>query len=228
MSKSVVVISGGLGSPSSSSLLGRQIGDSIVVKLAAAGTQVDLNNIELREHAGDITNNMLTGFAAPQLQRVIDAVVNADVLVAVTPVFTASISGLFKSFLDILDPKALNGKTVVLAATAGTQRHQLAIDYAMRPIFAYLRTNIMPTTVFAASEDFGGQGIAGTLTERARRVAQEVLISLSLADGELKADQDLGDTRSIAPSVSEFADPNDDMTSLPFETLLANVRATGR
>ncbi|TAP25966.1 MULTISPECIES: CE1759 family FMN reductase [Micrococcaceae] len=228
MSKSVVVISGGLGSPSSSSLLGRQIGDSIVVKLAAAGIQVDLNNIELREHAGDITNNMLTGFAAPQLQRVIDAVVNADVLVAVTPVFTASISGLFKSFLDILDPKALNGKTVVLAATAGTQRHQLAIDYAMRPIFAYLRTNIMPTTVFAASEDFGGQGIAGTLTERARRVAQEVLISLSLADGELKADQDLGDTRSIAPSVSEFADPNDDMTSLPFETLLANVRATGR
>lgn len=227
MSKSVVVISGGLGSPSSSSLLGRQIGDSIVVKLAAAGIQVDLNNIELREHAGDITNNMLTGFAAPQLQRVIDAVVNADVLVAVTPVFTASISGLFKSFLDILDPKALNGKTVVLAATAGTQRHQLAIDYAMRPIFAYLRTNIMPTTVFAASEDFGGQGIAGTLTERARRVAQEVLISLSLADGELKADQDLGDTRSIAPSVSEFADPNDDMTSLPFETLLANVRATG-
>ncbi len=228
MSKSVVVISGGLGSPSSSSLLGRQIGDSIVAKLGAAGIQADLNNIELREHAGDITNNMLTGFAAPQLQRVIDAVVNADVLVAVTPVFTASISGLFKSFLDILDPKALNGKTVVLAATAGTQRHQLAIDYAMRPIFAYLRTNIMPTTVFAASEDFGGQGIAGTLTERARRVAQEVLISLSLADGELKADQDLGDTRSIAPSVSEFADPNDDMTSLPFETLLANVRATGR
>lgn len=228
MSKSVVVISGGLGSPSSSSLLGRQIGDSIVAKLGAAGIQADLNNIELREHAGDITNNMLTGFAAPQLQRVIDAVVNADVLVAVTPVFTASISGLFKSFLDILDPKALNGKTVVLAATAGTQRHQLAIDYAMRPIFAYLRTNIMPTTVFAASEDFGGQGIAGTLTERARRVAQEVLISLSLADGELKADQDLGDTRSIAPSVSEFADPNDDMTSLPFETLLANVRAAGR
>lgn len=228
MSKSVVVISGGLGSPSSSSLVGRQIGDSIVAKLAAAGIQADLNNIELREHAGDITNNMLTGFAAPQLQRVINAVVNADVLVAVTPVFTASISGLFKSFLDILDPKALNGKTVVLAATAGTQRHQLAIDYAMRPIFAYLRTNIMPTTVFAASEDFGGQGITGTLTERARRVAQEVLISLSLADGELKADQDLGDTRSIAPSVSEFADPNDDMTSLPFETLLANVRATGR
>lgn len=171
---------------------------------------------------------MLTGFASPSLQRVIDAVVEADVLVAVTPVFTASISGLFKSFLDILDPKALADKPVVLAATAGTQRHQLAIDYAMRPIFAYLRANIMPTTVFAASEDFGGGGLAGTLTERARRVANEVLTTLNILGREPQPDADLGDTRSIAPSVSEFADPNDELTSLPFEALLANVRAAGK
>ena len=226
MSKSVVIISGGLGTPSSSSLLGRQIGDSIAEKLTSAGVQADVSNIELREYASEITNNMLTGFAAPKLQRVIDTVTAADVLVAVTPVFTASISGLFKSFLDILDPKSLNGKPVVLAATAGTQRHQLAIDYAMRPIFSYLRATIMPTTVFAASEDFGGQGLAGTLAERTRRVAGEVLLSLGATNGRLDADTDLGDTRSIAPSVSEFADPNDEMTSLPFEALLANVKAS--
>ncbi|KSU66729.1 CE1759 family FMN reductase [Arthrobacter sp. NIO-1057] len=226
MSKSVVIISGGLGTPSSSSLLGRHIGDSIAEKLTSAGVQADISNIELREYASEITNNMLTGFAAPKLQQVIDAVTDADVLVAVTPVFTASISGLLKSFLDILDPKSLNQKTVVLAATAGTQRHQLAIDYAMRPIFSYLRANIMPTTVFAASEDFGGQGLAGTLAERTRRVAGEVLLTLGTTNGRLEADEDLGDTRSIAPSVSEFADPNDEMTSLPFEALLANVKAS--
>jgi len=225
VSKSVVVISGGLGTPSSSSLLGGQIGQNIATQLAAAGVQADVANIELREHAGEITNNMLTGFAAPGLQKVIDAVVGADVLVAVTPVFTASVSGLFKSFLDILDPKALSGKPVVLAATAGTQRHQLAIDYAMRPIFSYLRAQIMPTTVFAASEDFGGQGLSGTLADRARRVAREVVLALSLSEGELSADADLGDTRSIAPSVSEFADPDDELTSLPFEALLANLKS---
>lgn len=225
MSKSVVVISGGLGTPSSSSLLGGQIGQNIATQLAAAGVQADVANIELREHAGEITNNMLTGFAAPGLQKVIDAVIGADVLVAVTPVFTASVSGLFKSFLDILDPKSLSGKPVVLAATAGTQRHQLAIDYAMRPIFAYLRAQIMPTTVFAASEDFGGQGLSGTLADRARRAAREVVLALSLSEGELSADADLGDTRSIAPSVSEFADPDDELTSLPFEALLANLKS---
>ena len=211
--------------PHQASLLGGQIGQNIATQLAAAGVQADVANIELREHAGEITNNMLTGFAAPTLQRIIDAVVGADVLVAVTPVFTASVSGLFKSFLDILDPKSLSGKPVVLAATAGTQRHQLAIDYAMRPIFSYLRAQIMPTTVFAASEDFGGQGLSGTLADRARRVAREVVLALSLSEGELSADADLGDTRSIAPSVSEFADPDDDLTSLPFEALLANLKS---
>jgi FMN reductase len=136
------------------------------------------------------------------------------------------VSGLFKSFIDILDPRSLDGKPVVLAATAGSQRHQLAVDYAMRPIFSYLRTQVMPTTVFAASEDFGGQGLAGTLSERTRRAAREVVLALSAEGGTLQADSDLGDTRSIAPSVSDTANPNDPLTTLPFEALLASVQGS--
>ncbi|WP_404289395.1 CE1759 family FMN reductase [Glutamicibacter arilaitensis] len=226
MSKSIVVISGGLGNPSSTSLLGRQIGESIGAELAAAGVQADVLNVELREYAQDIVNNMLTGFAPPALQKVIDAVIASDALVAVTPVFSASISGLFKSFIDILDPRSLDGKPVVLAATAGSQRHQLAVDYAMRPIFSYLRTQVMPTTVFAASEDFGGEGLAGTLSERTRRVAREVVSALAADSGTLQADGGLGDTRSIAPSVSDTANPNDPLTTLPFEALLASVQSS--
>lgn len=224
MSKSIVVVSGGLGTPSSTSLLGQQIAQNVAAQLASRGVQADVINIELREYAQDIVNNMLTGFAPPALQKVIDAVVESDALIAVTPVFSASISGLFKSFIDVLDPKSLNGKPVILAATAGSQRHQLAIDYAMRPIFSYLRAQVMPTTVFAASEDFGGEGISGTLAERSRRAGREILMALADDDGNIKADLDLGDTRSIAPSVSDLADPNDDMTSLPFEALLANLQ----
>ena len=226
MSKSIVVISGGLGNPSSTSLLGRQIGERVATELASAGVQADVINVELREYAHDIVNNMLTGFAPPQLQKVIDAVVASDVLVSVTPVFSASVSGLFKSFIDILDPRSLEAKPVVLAATAGSQRHQLAVDYAMRPIFSYLRTQVMPTTVFAASEDFGGQGLAGTLSERTRRAAREVVFALSADEGTLQADSDLGDTRSIAPSVSDTANPNDPLTTLPFEALLASVQGS--
>lgn len=226
MSKSIVVITGGLGNPSSTSLLGHQIGESVATELASVGVQADVINVELREYAHGIVNNMLTGFAPPQLQKIIDAVVASDVLVAVTPVFSASVSGLFKSFIDILDPRSLDGKPVVLAATAGSQRHQLAVDYAMRPIFSYLRTQVMPTTVFAASEDFGGQGLAGTLSERTRRAAREVVLALSAEGGTLQADSDLGDTRSIAPSVSDTANPNDPLTTLPFEALLASVQGS--
>lgn len=225
MSASVVVISGGLGTPSSTSLLGQRIGQSIEAELSSGGVQVQVLNVELREYAQDIMNNMLTGFAPPALQQVIDAVVASDVLVAVTPVFSASISGLFKSFIDILDPGSLENKPVVLGATAGSQRHQLAVDYAMRPIFSYLRTQVMPTTVFAASEDFAGQGLAGTLTERTERVAREVASVLTAHHGSLKVSENLGDTRSITPSVSETANPNDPLVTLPFEALLANVQA---
>lgn len=224
MSKSIVVVSGGLGTPSSSGLLGRQLGQALVKELAAGGVQGDLTVVELRDYANEITNNLLTGFASPALQRVIDAVVSSDVLIAVSPIFTASVSGLFKSFIDVLDPKSLEGKPVVLAATGGSARHQLAIDYAMRPIFAYLRAQIMPTTVFASSEDWGADQGAGTLAEREQRVAHEV-ISLWAADRSLSADPDLADTRSIAPRVSDTANPRDEMTSLPFEQLLQQVQS---
>lgn len=224
MSKSVVVISGGLGAPSSSGLLGRQLGQAIIRELASVGVQGDLNVVELRDHATEITNNLLTGFAPPKLQAVIDAVVDADVLIAVSPVFTASVSGLFKSFIDVLDPKSMENKPVVLAATGGSARHQLAIDYAMRPIFAYLRADVMATTVFASSEDWGADQGAGTLSEREQRVAREVLRAWS-SSAQISPDRDLGDTRSIAPRVSESAHSRDEMTSLPFEQLLEQVRS---
>lgn len=79
----------------------------------------------------------------------------ADGLIVVTPVFAASYSGLFKSFFDVIDPDALSGKPVLIAATGGTARHSLVLEHAVRPLFAYLRAVVVPTAVFAASEDWG-------------------------------------------------------------------------
>ncbi len=103
---------------------------------------------------------MLTGIVSDALGEVIGAVTGADALVAVTPTFSASFSGLFKSFFDILEPGALKGMPVLLAATGGTVRHSLMIDYALRPLFSYLGARTVRTGVFAATEDFGGPGAA--------------------------------------------------------------------
>ena len=225
MSQNIVVISGGLGTPSTSGLLGRQLGEATARELAAKGIQADVTVLELRDYANDITNNLLTGYAPPRLAEAIEAVSGAAGLVVVSPVFTASVSGLFKSFIDVLDPTSLEDKPVILAATGGSPRHNLVIDYAMRPIFSYLRAQIMPTSVFASPEDWGADQGHGALAERQRRAGAELAAAMAGPDAAAARHQDLGDTRSIAPRVSETANPRDAMASLPFEQLLANIQA---
>ena len=226
MNQSIVVVSGGLGTPSTSGLLGRQLAEAAANELAARGFQADVTVLELRDYATDITNNLLTGYAPPRLQEAIDAVTAAGALVMVSPVFTASVSGLFKSFIDVLDPKSLEEKPVLLAATGGSPRHNLVIDYAMRPIFSYLRASIMPTSVFASPEDWGADQGHGALADRERLAGRELALAMmTRGGGTTPVIQDLGDTRSIAPNVSDTANPRDAMSSLPFEQLLANIRA---
>ena len=117
--------------------------------------ETEVTAIELRDLAHDITNNLLTGFASPKLQEALDAVTEADGLIAGTPIFTTSYSGLFKSFVDVIDPNALTDLPVLIGATGGTERHFLALDYSMRPLFGYLHAVVVPTAVCAASADWG-------------------------------------------------------------------------
>jgi len=105
---------------------------------------------------------------------VLGRVGTADGLVVVTPVFSASYSGLFKTFFDVLEDDILDGTPVLVAATGGTARHSLALDYAVRPLFTYLRASVVPTAVFAASEDFGSGGGGTSLSARIDRAAGEL------------------------------------------------------
>jgi FMN reductase len=171
MTKKLVVVSAGLSQPSSTRLLADRLTTATVDRLRENGAEVDVTVVELRDLAHDITNNLLTGFASPKLQEVLDALADADGLIAVTPIFTTSYSGLFKSFIDIIDTAALTDLPVLIGATGGTERHSLALDYAMRPLFSYLHAVVVPTAVYAASSDWGSD--AG-LTDRIARAAGEL------------------------------------------------------
>jgi len=173
--RTLAVISAGLSQPSSTRLLAERITASVVARLEDDGIDVCVQSFDLRDVAHDIMNNMLTGFASPKLEEIIDAVTGADGLIAVTPIFTTSYSGLFKSFFDIIDNTALTDMPVIIAATAGTARHSLALDYAIRPMFTYLHSVVVPTAVFAASEDWGGGAdTVKTLPDRIERAAGEL------------------------------------------------------
>ncbi|WP_230671988.1 FMN reductase [Rathayibacter sp. Leaf248] len=154
----ITVLSAGLSTPSSTRLLADRLADATEHELAEQGFATERSVVELRDLAHDVTNMLLTGFPSPALQTALDAVSGADGLIAVTPIFTTSYSGLFKSFVDVLDTEALRGLPVLLAATGGSPRHSLAVDYAMRPLFSYLHAAPLSTTVFAATADWGGEG----------------------------------------------------------------------
>ena len=138
---------------------------------------MDVRVVELRELAVDIARHLTLGYPSPALDEAIGAVTRADGLIAVTPTFNASYSGLFKSFFDLLEPTALAGTPVLIGATGGTARHSLALDHALRPLFAYLHAMVVPTAVFAATADWGAAGDSHTenLPARITRAAGELV-----------------------------------------------------
>jgi FMN reductase len=200
--RALTVVTAGLNQPSSTRLLADRLAAATGRALAGRGADVRSSVIELRDHAQDLTNNLLTGFASDDLRTAIDQVTAADGVIAVTPIFSASYNGLFKTFFDVLDAEALSGMPVLIAATGGTARHSLALEHAVRPLFSYLRAVVVPTAVYAASEDWGsgGQRLDRALTDRVERAAGEL--------AELMA------TRHRVAA----ADPFDDVT--PFAHLL--------
>jgi FMN reductase len=161
----LAVVTAGLSVPSSTRLLADRLAAATV---AAASSPVSVSVVELRDNALDVTKNLLTGFPSPALRAAIATVVDADALIVVTPVFTAGYSGLFKSFFDVLDADSLAGKPVLLAATGGTERHSLVLDYQLRPLFGYLKADPVATGVYAASSDWGsGEGALQRRIEKA-------------------------------------------------------------
>ncbi|SOC49751.1 FMN reductase [Blastococcus aggregatus] len=170
--RTIAVVSAGLSTPSSTRLLADRLTSATVAALRNRGISATVEVVELREHARDLADNLLTGFANGPLRSAVDTVTGADAVLAVTPIFSASYSGLFKTFFDVLDKDALVGTPVLMGATAGTARHSLALEHALRPLFAYLRATVVPTAVFAASEDWAGGD--GGLADRVDRAAGEL------------------------------------------------------
>ena len=200
--RKIAVVTAGLSQPSSTRLLGDQLAAATDRALRLHGERVEIEVIELRDLAHDLTNNLLTGFPSGDLPKAIDSVVHADGVIAVTPIFSASYSGLFKNFFDVLEAESLAGKPVLIGATAGTARHSLVLEFALRPLFAHLRSVVVPTAVFGATEDFGKTGSGAS----------------SLADRVERAGRELADLVSFRGSTGPV-DPFDNPT--PFAELLA-------
>ena len=168
----LVVVSAGTSDPSSTGLLADRAAQRVAALAGQRGHLVRTRVIDLREMAADIMTALTGQLVTPKLQRAVDALGAADGVIAAAPVYKAGPSGLFTSFFQVLDNDLLIGRPALLAATAGTARHALVVDDQMRPLFAYLRELPVPTSLFAAPEDWGDEALA----RRTDRAAYELVL----------------------------------------------------
>lgn len=182
----LLVVTAGMGSPSSSRLLGDRLAGATVAALArplagpaapplagpsSGGPTPEVRVLELRDLAVDLASYYANHVPSERLRDAFGLVGTVSGVIAVTPVLNAGPSGLFKLFFDLLDEGVMSGRPVLLAATGGTARHSLAIDQAMLPMFFYLKALVAPTPVFAATDDWGSAD-AG-LARRIERAASD-------------------------------------------------------
>lgn len=206
----LAVVSAGMSDASSTGMLADRLAEA--TRDALDGVPVRTERVELRPLAHAVTDHLLTGFPAPALRTALDTVTGADALIAATPTFKASYSGLFKSFFDLVDEGALEDLPVLVAATGGTARHSLMLDAAMRPLFTYLKALVLPRGVYAATEDWAGS----SLDARVQRAGAQLARLLAPGEG--------GGAAGEVPAASVRREQQDEFAGVPdFADLLARV-----
>lgn len=212
-SRHITIVSAGAGEPSSTGMLADRLSNAVETALSTAGIKPVVHRINLRDLAGDIADSQVTMARSEELASDIRHVERADGLIPVSPTYKASYSGLFKAFFDLIEEDALHRVPVLLGATGGTPRHSLMIDQAMRPLFAYFKSHITPTAVYAATQDWGHvetseQETAVVLNDRISRAGEELARILATIPARPRPD-------------SEDSDQVTALEVTPFEQLLA-------
>jgi len=193
---SVVVVNG---SPRSLSRTGALL--NLLVQEIARKVDVDVKVVSIAAIGNHFGTEFKVAELAPDLQSAIRHIENADLIVAGSPIYRASYSGLFKHLFDLVDRESLEGTPVLLAATGGTPLHGLALDTQFRALFAFFQALTLPQSVYALDIDFNGERLINEeLVERVRSAA--ALAAEQLAS--IPADQKRS---AVSPRAQRAAEP---------------------
>jgi FMN reductase len=175
----------------------RALVDLIVERLAAR-TEVTVEIIELHSLNPGLGSALERDQLDLASQAAITAVETADLVIAATPVFRGSYTGLFKHFFDFIDQYAPAAKPVMLVATGGSERHALVIDFSLRPLFGYFQAWSAPMGIYLSAGDFDGTTILNLEVYQRIEVAIDDVIPVALGLAALRQDQAQAPSSGIA------------------------------
>lgn len=175
---SVVAVVGSLHSPSRTAALVDAI-------LAAAGRLVPIETrVVLISRIGPSLAGTLRREELPaEVRSALEDIEAADLLIAASPVYRASYTGLFKHLFDYVDQFALVNTPVLLAATGGSQRHSLMIEHQLRPLFGFFQALTLPLGVYASHSEFTEYDVTDPLL--LDRITDAVRLGLALVPAGL-------------------------------------------
>ncbi|WP_075213912.1 FMN reductase [Mongoliimonas terrestris] len=196
MTSTVIIgLSGSLNRPSRTRALVETAVSRAASRIKARSVVVDL--LDLGPDLG--TARRLSDLSAVA-RGTVDAIIGADALVVASPVYKGSYTGLFKHLIDLIDPLALVGKPVLLAATGGGDRHALVVEHQLRPLFAFFEAATLATGIYASEKEIDYDGtVSPGLSDRLDRAVAQFEPHLGARATEPRSPRTLPPARSSEP-----------------------------
>ena len=152
----VVAVSGGLQRPSRTRALALELLEGL-----AEALPIETRLIEIGEIAPQFGGVLQRRHLPAAIEGLLEEVESADLLLVASPIFRGTYTGLFKHFFDFVHHESLIDVPVLLAATGGSDRHALAIDHQLRPLFSFFQAHTLPIGVYGTDKEFDNYRVSG-------------------------------------------------------------------
>ena len=164
----IVAVSGGLQRPSRTLALVEHLLEAITDAIPAQTQLIELGEI-VPKFGAVLQRQQLPA----EVERLLRAIESADLLLVASPIYRGTYTGLFKHLFDFVHHESLIEVPVLLAATGGSDRHALAIDHQLRPLFSFFQAHTLPIGVYATDKEFEDYRVTGAALQARIALAVE-------------------------------------------------------
>jgi len=119
------------------------------VLAAELGTDPEHLVVDLAEHAGDLFD-----WGAPRLTELTEQVASAGLVIAASPTYKATYTGMLKAFFDRYGNNGLAGSVAVPLMTGAAPIHQLAVEVHLRPLLVELGAAVPSRGLYITEPEF--------------------------------------------------------------------------